>query len=289
MIAKQIAINPAKSSCVRLAEYITNDEGEKHRLGYIQITNCDADELDMVVAEVLATQKTNTRATSDKTYHLVLSFCSDEQPDQNTLKAIEDRICTSLGYGEHQRISALHNDTDNLHLHIAINKIHPKKHTIHEPYYPYKTLAEMCLLLEHEYGLQKDNHIPKQRWTATKANDMERQSGIESLTGWIRRECLNDLKNTSSWDDLHKTLAENGLEIRKQGNGFVIVASDGTTVKASSVARELSKSALEKRLGSFNEKKNQKNQHTEKPRKKYEKNIVSKKIDTTELYSRYKA
>ncbi|MGF2043786.1 relaxase/mobilization nuclease domain-containing protein, partial [Staphylococcus aureus] len=28
---------------------------------------------------------------------------------------MEDRICAGLGFAEHQRVSAVHHDTDNLH------------------------------------------------------------------------------------------------------------------------------------------------------------------------------
>ena len=45
-----------------------------------------------------------------------------------------------------------------LHLHIAINKIHPKRHTIHNPYNDHKTLAQLCEKLERDYGLEPDNH-----------------------------------------------------------------------------------------------------------------------------------
>ncbi len=31
-----------------------------------------------------------------------------------------------MGYADHQRVSAVHYDTDNVHIHIAINKIHPQ-------------------------------------------------------------------------------------------------------------------------------------------------------------------
>jgi hypothetical protein len=44
---------------------------------------------------------------------------------------------------------------------------------------------------------------------------------------------------------------ENGLELRERGNGLVVEAADGTRVKASTIARELSKPGLEARLGPF--------------------------------------
>ena len=80
------------------------------------------------------------RCETDKTYHLILSFRAGEEPDAKVLERVEQRICEGLGYAEHQRISAVHHDTDNIHVHLAINKIHPSRLTLHSPFRDYKTL-----------------------------------------------------------------------------------------------------------------------------------------------------
>ena len=201
------------------------------------------------------------------------------------MRAVEERICAVLGYGEHQRISAVHNDTDNLHIHIAINKIHPTRHTMHEPYYPHLALADLCETLERDYGLEADNHRPQQRGAASRAADMERHAGVESLVGWIKRECLDDIKAAQSWTELHQVMRDSGLEITPRGNGLVIRADDGTMVKPSSLARDLSKPALEKRLGAFEA---SPDQQEKPPRRQYQKKPVRSRADTTELYARYK-
>jgi hypothetical protein len=117
----------------RTAEYIVDKEGEGEKILWYRITNSESDIPAMAIAEVLATQAKNTRATSDKTYHLVISFPEGEVPTKERMEDIEDRMCQELGYGEHQRISAVHKDTDNIHLHVAINKVHPKTYRVHYP------------------------------------------------------------------------------------------------------------------------------------------------------------
>lgn len=154
-------------------------------------------------------------------------------------------------FGEHQRISAVHNDTDNLHIHIAVNKIHPTRNTIHEPYYPHQTLAELCEVMERDYGLQQDNHMPRRRGAEARAADMERHAGIESLIGWIKRECLDEIKAAQSWGELHQVMRDNGLELRARGNGLVVVSDDDAAVKASTLGRDFSKPKLEARFGPF--------------------------------------
>ncbi|WP_419583237.1 hypothetical protein [Thiolapillus sp.] len=90
-------------------------------------------------------------------------------------------------------------------------------------------------------------------WLASCAKPLTVSSsaGIESLVSWIRCECLDDIKGVQSWAELHQVMRENGLELRQRANGFVIGAGDGTMVKASTVARDLSRPKLEARLGAF--------------------------------------
>lgn len=287
MIAKHVPMRSlGKSDFAGLVNYVTDAQSKDHRLGQVQITNCDAASVQDAITEVLATQHTNTRAKGDKTYHLIVSFRAGEQPSADTLRAIEERICGRLGYGEHQRVSAVHNDTDNLHIHIAINKIHPTRNTMHEPYYSHRALAELCTILERDYGLERDNHEPRQRGAEGRAADMERHAGVESLIGWIKRECLDEIKGAQSWQELHQVMRDNGLELRERANGLVIEAGDGTMVKASTLARDLSKPKLEARLGPFEAAPER--QTRTKAKRQYQKDPIRLRVNTVELYARYK-
>ena len=142
MIAKHVPMrNSGLSSFADLVAYVSASQGKEHRVGEVRVTNCESATLSAAVEEVLATQHMNKRAKGDKTFHLILSFREGETLGADVLKEIEARVCAGLGYAEHQRVSAVHHDTDNLHIHIAINKIHPKRRTMHEPYYSHRTLA----------------------------------------------------------------------------------------------------------------------------------------------------
>lgn len=252
MIIKHVAMKTVqKSSFVELTKYITSAQDKQERVGVITVTNCrQQDPLDAAL-EVYATQAQNKRATSDKTYHIIISFRAGEQPSDQVLKEIEEKVCADLGYAEHQRISAVHHDTDNLHIHVAINKIHPTRLTIHTPYFDHLKFGSICERLEQQYGLERDNHQVKQTSSESRAADMEHMAGIESLLGWIKRECLPDLRKANSWTEFNQALQQNGLEIKQRGNGFVVTDRNGTAVKASSIARDLSKEKLETKFGPF--------------------------------------
>jgi hypothetical protein len=286
MIAKHVTMKSIrKSDFGRLVKYITHPQQKSERVGQVLVTNCQSDRVAASVLEVINTQALNTRAVTDKTYHLIVSFRAGEEPDAETLRAVEARLCEGLGFGEHQRISAVHFDTDNLHLHIAINKIHPTRYTIKNPYNDYKTLAQLCEKMERDYGLEPDNHRAQKRGAENRAQDMERHAGIESLLGWIKRECLGQIQDAQSWAELHQVLRDNGLEIRERANGLIV--TDGqTTVKASSVSRDLSKAKLEARLGAFEA---APELGVPNPSRRYEPRPVPTGADTSELYAKYTA
>ena len=294
MIAKRVPAPKKTSSIRRLVSYIANpskqvgiqpanqQEGIGQLASYmnkpqavIRITNCGFDTMAAAIWEVQATQKKNTRSQKDKNYHLVISFREGEQPSKDILEAIEDRIVERIGFGEHQRISALHTDTNNWHLHVAINKVHPGTFRNVEPYYDKFKMLEACRELEKEFGLLPDNGVqPNKPTPMNPAQDKEAHTGIKSLVSWIREKAVEEIKTVlagddPSWPELHKVLNRYGLTIRPRGAGLVIqdIAS-GLTVKASSVDRSFSKKKVENILGEYQEAKvihTAKEQYQEEP------------------------
>jgi hypothetical protein len=287
MIAKIIPIKSVrKSNFSALIQYLTDPQDKSERISQIKVSNCYSDDLMAGLLEIQNTQEMNKRAKSDKTCHLVLSFPEGERLSFESLNAIEERFCDALGFSGHQRISVVHDDTNNLHVHIAINKIHPKNLTIHNPYYDYKKVAKLCEQIEQEYGLTTVNHETVSDKASRVAQEIETRTGVESLLGWIKREALTEIKDADNWQDLHQVLARHGLEIKERGNGFVLVANNGVAVKASSVDRSLSKGNLTQRLGAFVPVEHSK-QSSQQNAKQYQPRPLQNRIDTSKLYARY--
>jgi len=159
MVAAVGDINP--NTWARTSNYILDTKestikGEK--VASYRVTNCETDDPAAAAILIEATQAANTRSKADKTYHLVFSFPPGENPSIEVLHAIEDELCAVIGYSDHHRISAVHNDTDHLHVHVAINKVHPTGLQNIEPYFDKKRLMEACSKLEVKYGLERTNH-----------------------------------------------------------------------------------------------------------------------------------
>ena len=265
MIAKRAhRRKDSKSSFSTLIEYITRDgkAAQKDGIEYSRITHCGFETIDEAILEIEATQARNTRSKIDKTYHLIVSFKEDEVVGKEKLFDIEDEICQAIGLGDHQRISTAHQDTDNLHIHIAINKIHPTSHLAIEPYYDYMKLDEACAALEFKHELQTDNRIADtqervvdETLQSGKAGDMEAHDGMDSFQRWIgdqKENICEHLDTAKSWSDVHKGLGRYGLTIRPRGAGMVISAKEEKAfTKASDLGRKFSKGALEKRFGKY--------------------------------------
>ncbi|HWU44388.1 MAG TPA: TraI/MobA(P) family conjugative relaxase, partial [Bdellovibrio sp.] len=215
-----------------------------HKVLSYRITHCEAEIPAMAIAEILLTQAQNTRSKADKTYHLVASFPDGESPTLAQLEDIEDEFCKALGFSGHQRLSAVHQDTDNLHLHIAINKVHPQNFKVIEPYRDFYILSQTCRLLEQRHGLQVDNGMDQKgnkQQSPRNLNPDAQQSFLRWIQENLRESLIEVLSQAQGWNDLHEDLGPYGLTIKPRGAGLVIALTDGSlSVKASNVLKDLS-------------------------------------------------
>jgi hypothetical protein len=58
--------------------------------------------------------------------HYIMSWREGEQPSPEQVEEAVSIFMEELGWKDHQAIYGLHADTDNIHLHIAINRVHPE-------------------------------------------------------------------------------------------------------------------------------------------------------------------
>lgn len=188
-----------------------DERGE--RVSAVRVTNCNTDDPAAATMAIVATQERNTKSKKDKTYHLIISFPPGERPPLETLHAIEDELCAAIGYADHQRVSAVHIDTKCLHLHVAINKVHPTGFQNIEPYYDKDRLMEESARLEIKYGLERTNHGENEREQRrsrvrlgpeqspderdTKFRRYLRESYNLSIAGRPEAETLNGLRHLS--------------------------------------------------------------------------------------------
>lgn len=256
VVGGKAGVDPA--SWARLGSYVLDAAHGGEKVAWTRVTNCVSEHAGWAVKEIEATQARNTRSKADKSYHLVLSFPEGERPTRGQLEDIEDRVCQAIGLGEHQRISAVHQDTDHWHVHVAINKVHPVSFRNVEPYYDHYRLQEVCEELEIRHGLIRTNHTPgPERGPRGRAADVEAFQGRDSFLRWVRAEAapvlLEAVRGGGGWPALHRAAAQFDLVIKTRGAGLAIGhRSDAKLyVKASEVDRGLSLKALQAMLGAY--------------------------------------
>ncbi|EAH8730750.1 hypothetical protein FJB03_08175 [Campylobacter coli] len=234
-----------------LVDYMLDKNNEMDKVEGYHFTNCSFDNDEDNINEIINTQKLNTTTKQDKTLHLVVSFQEDEKPTLEILQTIEEEIAKSLGMSDHQRLSVIHSNTNNLHIHIAINKVNPHTLKVINPYNDVRILQETAMKLEKKYNLKLDNHISQKDKQSNKYNIHTMNCNFET---WVKEKLskqvdlmLKDEKTT--FKDIKQLLAKYDLEFRERRKGFVIASkSEKLFCKASSIHRELSKQALEKRF-----------------------------------------
>ena len=296
MIAKCIS-RETSGNYGRLAEYIAaaKDPGEK--LDQFWIINSVAGDtikdLDMAIIEIEATQNLNTRVKGNKSYHLVVSF-RDEQPSPEALRDIEREYAEALGFTDHQRVAATHQNTDNYHLHIAFNKIHPKTTRAHTPHRDYKILEKVSRAMEKKHGLKidlgREDKLEMDR-KPKPARDKEAYTWEESFYSYVhqhKKPLMKTIGKAKSWQDMHEEFNVYDLKIIKRGNGLIISNTlRSHHIKASALDRSCSKVTLEARLGPYQA--TQKAQERQKPAHKYKRGPITKHRSQGRLWNRYMA
>jgi hypothetical protein len=77
------------------------------------------DNLELACRLVEAVHAQNTRAGSDRTYHLVISLHPEDRSlDTKELRHVVEDLVGTLGFSEHQYIAARHADKDHEHVHV---------------------------------------------------------------------------------------------------------------------------------------------------------------------------
>ena len=295
MISKHVGYDAAHDNYGALARYIAdaNLDGEKCLASWC--AGCAADDdYDLAIIEAQAVQALNTRSRKEKTYHLLISFRPEDEAllTPEAFKAIEERFARALGFSDHQRHCGIHKNTNNIHMHVSYNMVHPERYTRHEPFRDYATRDKLCRELEHEYGLTVDNGREQRRDDALtpKAATIEAQTGQESFESYAKRhkeKILESLKHAAHWQDLHEALKTYGLSIKPHGNGLVVTDLHGDhAAKASTVDRSLSAKRLQERFGEFRP---YRSLRSIQEISRYKAVPLHRSPERGELYSKYKA
>ena len=246
MVVKKVK-NPRKSASKamrirKLADYIRNPETQNQREKCVQHGSRGflTEIAEGQKAEMLALSEEAVRSR-DTVNHYVLSWQEGEVPRPAQIEEAVDVFLAELGLSEHQAIFGVHVDTDNRHLHIAVNRVHPETLKVIKPNKGFDIEAAHGAIarIEHLQGWKREERGRYQveatgelsRDEASKAKprqpsqpkrDMEQRTGEKSAERIAIENVPAIVKSARSWQELHDRFATAGMRYEKTGSGATI-------------------------------------------------------------------
>lgn len=269
MIGKRVKATGTKSGgrhAGSLVDYLTKDK-DKHKVMQVGGKNFISDLLAGQRLEMMALAGENPRSKNPLN-HYILSWREHERPTAEQIDGAIDILLSEMDMQEHQVIYAAHQDTQNIHVHVVINRIHPD--TI-QPIainrgFDIEALHRAVVKIEHaqgwqplenaKYQIDEDGKIVKRQDYESQPQPQQRAADFENRTGQksaqrIGIETLAPIvKDANDWQQLHRQLATVGAKYQQKGTGAIVTIGE-TIIKASSIDRAASFSNLQKRLGTY--------------------------------------
>jgi Relaxase/Mobilisation nuclease domain/Large polyvalent protein-associated domain 7 len=276
MIVKKVPTSklaPAKSKAhnVRaLADYIAGPKaggaGQKveHR-GALNLLNLDHEEQVQEMIDLAELAKRSPQPVQ----HWIMSWREGEQPTSTQADQAAKMFLDEMGLAEHQAIYGLHRDTENWHLHLAVNRVHPETErlaTVNNGF-DHEVAHRAIARIEHAQGWQREDRglfrvgedgrvererprDEKERKPSVRARDFEERVGARSAERVAIEDGAPAIRAARSWREMHQALADIGMRFERKGSGAILWVGD-QPVKASGAGRDCSMSASQKRLGEF--------------------------------------
>ena len=252
-----------------LVDYILaeHDDRGKDKLAYAGSRNFLTTTVAAQKKEMISLAEESIQSKMPVT-HWILSWQENEQPTSEQVDEAVSLFLRGMGLAEHQTVYALHKNTGNYHLHIAVNRTHPYTQKVIQPHRGFdineahKIIAEIehrqgwASQMNARYRVNEQGHVVKnlqrreQMKPKPKAEDFENATGEKSAMRIVQERAHAVIQNATCWEELHAGLDIVGLRFVRKGSGAVIFVGD-TAVKASCVDRNFSLSKLCKRLGEF--------------------------------------
>ncbi len=253
-----------------LAEKLGDTKGE--RLFHIGGRGFVSTDIEGQRAEMIAVAQSAKRSPNPID-HWLLSWREGELPTSGQVDGAVALFLEHLGVADQPCIYACHGDTDNRHVHLAINRYDPIARRMVEinDGFTREAAHQAVALIIDRFGWQAEAdaryEVVNGRAVLTasagariaegrkgirpKAAAFENRTGYRSAQRIAQEDAVPLIKAAASWRDLHAALAAVGIAYDATGTNGVMLTVGGERVRASSVDRAITRTRLEKRLGAF--------------------------------------
>lgn len=220
-----------------------------------------------IAKEMEYTAALNKRV-KDAVFHGILSFREGEEPSTEQIDEAVNIYLTEMGLEGCQCFYGAHRNTQNLHIHLCVNRVDPVSLKAIDPagglWKKADERAARRIELAQGWEIERsgvfyevvDGEIYERaskrriKSLSGKAKDFENAASAKSAERVARERCAAILFNAQSWKEVHESLAEKGCRIERKGSGAVLFVGD-IPVKLSRVSQSLSLKKMESRLGAF--------------------------------------
>ncbi len=252
-----------------LTNYVRNPENEnkEEKCTYHNALGFISDNPKTQTNEMISLSKEAQRS-KDPINHYILSWKEGEHPTKKQIDESVKIFIKELGIENHQVIYGLHTDTNNEHLHIVVNRIHPDtlKPVRINNNFDLEAAHRAIARIEFIQGWEKEknsryevlpnneivkrNHQEKALKPDQQRIDKENKYNEKSVTRIAIEKAAPLIKSATSWKELHEVLANENIRYERTGSGATIFVDD-IGVRASSVDRSAGFNKLQQRLGPF--------------------------------------
>jgi hypothetical protein len=268
--SKAAALKSKAANVRALVDYIAGPSaggggGKVEHRGGLNLLNVDheAQVQEMIdLAEI-------ARRGAQPVQHWIVSWREGEQPTRAQADEAVKVFLDDMGLAQHQTIYALHRDTHNWHLHLAVNRVHPESErlvTVNKGF-DHEIAHRAIARIEHRQGWAREARAlyaprpdgafervqsrgTRDRQPSARALSFEERTGERSAERISIEQAAPIIRQAQGWRELHEGLATKGIRYEKKGSGALLWVGE-QPAKASRAGRDCSMSALEKRLGPF--------------------------------------
>lgn len=255
MIAKAKAISHGR----RAIEYAMREskKGDLIMSNLIQSETPDA-----IYKEFLQAQKYNTRC-KNKFIRIEIGIAPEDEKklSHEDLAKICSEFSKRFGFKNHQWIACTHRDTDNLHMHMIVNRI-GIDHSVYDTSFISKRAGKIAEEISRDMGLTIANEVERKQKYRPEVTSFERmmaRAKIEKNATDILRNKPKTLKDFT--DEMKKRGITVSEAKNKKGNTYGLrFEGYGQTFKASQIGKEFGYRTLMNTL-SENRQSEKQNQH----------------------------
>ena len=217
---KRTSFKKSKSTMIGgLVDYILaeDDDNGKGKLAFAGSRNFLTTTVAVQKREMISLAEESIQSKMPVT-HWILSWQENEQPTREQVDEAVSLFLRGMGLAEHQTLYALHKNTGNYHLHIAVNQTHPYTQKVIQPHRGFDIEAAHKIIAEIEhrqgwasqmnarYRVNEQGRVVKniqrreQVKPKPKAEDFESATGEKSAQRIVQERGHAVIQNASCWE-----------------------------------------------------------------------------------------